>query len=212
MIRLLLFISILVLVIISIGGYITLSFGWLPDNIKNIYNSQFSFITGLASVIGLLAFLSSKKIRSTDFENEELEKLKKLMDTAEKLATLEKNKSQTAKELQNLEKKRKLLEISVRKAGLVLFYQNQNEKYSRIVIDKINKDTELKSAIQEVKDSSDRLLALKEEISNDENIEIINEILIKCNEDQRSIPNDPITMFVGALGESVTNIMKILRI
>uniref|UniRef100_UPI001C402432 hypothetical protein n=1 Tax=Candidatus Thiosymbion oneisti TaxID=589554 RepID=UPI001C402432 len=139
--------------------------------------TQFSFVTGLASVLGLLAFASSRKIKSTDFEKEELEKLKGLMNAAEELEAIERSKVRTEQELSDLDKKKKLMEVSIRKAGLALFYQEQYRKYADIVLGKVEEDGELKDALKEVREARGRLVAVKEEIAEDENVQIINEIL-----------------------------------
>jgi cell shape-determining protein MreC len=86
--RVIIFLAIVVLIIISIGGYVASSAGWLSEELSNLYTSHFSFVTGIASVVGLLAFASTKKIRSTDFESEELEKLQSLMKAAQDLESL----------------------------------------------------------------------------------------------------------------------------
>ena len=198
MFRLIIFIVIVLLIIISIGGYVASYAGWLSSELASLYTTHFSFVTGLASVIGLLAFVSTKKIRSTDFESEELEKLKSLMKAAEELQTIELNKSQTEKQLLELERKKKLMEISVKKTGLILFYKSQIERYEPVIKQKIESDTELKLAVKESIEARERLKSLNEEIESDENIEIIKSILEK----QEPI-TDPILFAIDMLAKSI---------
>lgn len=179
MFRLIIFIAITLLIFITIGGYVASHAGWLSNDLASLYSTHFSFVTGLASIISLLAFVSSKKIRSTDFESEELEKLQSLMKAAEDLQAMELNKSQTEKQLLELERKKKLMEISVKKTGLVLFYKNQVERYDPIIKQKIESDAELKVAIKESLEARERLKSLNEDIESDENVEIIKSILEK---------------------------------
>lgn len=207
MFRILLFIAIVILIIISIGGYIASSAGWLSDDLSNLYNTHFSFVTGLASVVGLLAFASSRKIRSTDFETEELEKLQNLMKAAEELEQLETNKNQTEQQLLELERRRKVMELSVKKAGLVLFYQSQIERYEPVILDKVKKDDELKVAVKELIEAKNRLESLNEEVKTDENSELILSILERQN--HKKLQNDPVLMALDMVAKSLTKFIRI---
>lgn len=209
LIRTLLLIIILGLILITVGGYVADVFKLLPENISKFYDEHFSFVTGVASVIGLLAFASSKKIKSTDFESEEIEKFKSLMKTAEELEAIEQNKAQTAQELKDLELKKKVMEISIKKAGLILFYKEQNRKYSEIVNDKIDNDKELKNAIEEVSESKAKLNALAEEIEQDENIDIIR-VILEENERKNGArePTDPFELLVIKMGKKASELIS----
>lgn len=209
MFRVTIFIAIVFLIILSIGGYIASYAGWLSEDLKNLYGTNFSFVTGLASVIGLLAFASTKKIRSTDFESEELEKLQSLMKAAEDLQAIESNKSQTEKELLELERKKKLMEISVKKAGLVLFYQSQIERYEPIIKQKIENDHELKLAVNESLEARERLKSLGEEIEIDENMELIKSILGKQPPEKIQEINDPIVMAFNSVIKVLDRFIRI---
>jgi len=208
--RKLLFILILMLIFISVGGYVAVSFDLLPEKITNFYNEHFSFVTGIASVIGLLAFTSTSKIKSTDFESEEIEKFKSLIKTAEELEEIEQNKNQTAKDLQNLERKKKVMEISVKKAGLVLFYREQNKKHTEIVKSKIEDDKELKNAIEELIEATSKLSALQEEIESDENVEIIKEILETNMQKNSNEYEDPVVLILNKITKRMASTLSIL--
>lgn len=209
MFRVILFIAIVLLILVSVGGYIASYAGWLSDDLKSLYSTHFSFVTGLASVIGLLAFASTRKIRSTDFESEELEKLQKLMQAAEDLEAVESNKSQTEKQLLDLERKKKLMEISVKKAGLVLFYKSQVERYGPIIEQKIETDDELKLAFKESIDARDRLVSLHEEIESDENVDLIKSILDKQESNKDNDITDPFLLAIDIVSKSLTKFMRI---
>ena len=209
MFRILLFIAIVLLILISVGGYIASYAGWLSDDLKSLYSTHFSFVTGLASVIGLLAFASTRKIRSTDFETEELEKLQNLMKAAEDLQAVESNKSQTEKQLIDLERKKKLMEISVKKAGLVLFYKSQIERYDPIIKQKVDSDEELKLAVKESIEARERLMSLSEEIASDENVELIKSILDKQEPDKIKEITDPVLLAIDVISKSLTKFMRI---
>jgi hypothetical protein len=207
--RLVLFIVIVLLILVSVGGYIASYAGWLSDDLKLFYSTHFSFVTGLASVIGLLAFASTRKIRSTDFETEELEKLQSLMKAAEDLQAIQSNKTQTERQLIDLERKKKLMEISVKKAGLVLFYKNQIERYDPIIKQKIDSDEDLKLAVKESLEARGRLLSLNEEIGSDENVELIKSILDKQKPDKDKNINDPFILAIEMVSKSLTKFMRI---
>ena len=209
MFRVIIFIAIVLLIIISIGGYIASYSGWISEDLKNLYSTNFSFVTGLASVIGLLAFASTRKIRSTDFESEELEKLQNLMKAAEELQAIESNKSQTEKELLELERKKKLMEISVKKAGLVLFYQSQIERYEPVIKQKIEIDHELKLAVKESLEARERLKSLSEEIEIDENMELIKSILEKQEPVKSEEVNDPIILAFNSIIKALDKFIRI---
>jgi hypothetical protein len=209
MFRIIIFVVIVLLIVISIGGYAASYAGWLSDDLTALYKTHFSFVTGLASVIGLLAFVSTRKIRSTDFESEELEKLQNLMKAAEELQAIESNKSQTEKQLLELERKKKLMEISVKKVGLVLFYKSQVERYDPVIKQKIESDDELKRAVKESVEARERLKSLSEEIETDENIELIRSILDKQESEKRNETTDPILLLIEFVGKSLTKLMRI---
>ncbi len=209
MFRVILLILIVLLIGATVGGYIAVSAEWITGKYAEFYDSHFSSVTGIASVIGLLALASTKKIRSTDFETEELDKLKSLMITAEELDSLEKNKDQTAQQLVELERKKKLMELSVQKAGLVLFYKNQLSRYEAIILEKIKNDDDLKSSVNEIMEATSRLFALNEEIDKDENVEIICSILERQNPVAPSINNDPIQFTLNTIEKMVTKFVGI---
>lgn len=209
MFRIILLILIVTLVVITLGGYIGVSAEWVTGEYAEFYNKHFSFITGLASLIGLLAFASTKKIRSTDFEKEELDKLKRLMVAAEELESLEENKNQTTQQLIQLERKKKLMELSVQKAGLVLFYKNQLSRYENIIIEKLNNDANLKEAVSEILEAKLRLSALDEEIEQDENVELIRSILEKQNPMIPNINDDPAQFILQTSQKLVNKLLSI---
>ena len=163
----------------------------------------------MASVIGLLAFASTRKIRSTDFETEELEKLQNLMKAAEDLQAIETNKSQTEQQLIELERKKKLMEISVKKAGLVLFYQNQIERYDPIIGQKFDGDNELKLAVKESIEARVLLKSLGEEIEADENVELIKSILEKQKSDKHYEITDPFLLAIDLVSKSINRFFRI---
>ncbi len=209
MFRIIIFILIILLIIVSLGGYIATSAGWLSDDLTSFYNTHFSFITGLASVVGLLAFSSSRKIKSTDFEKEELDQLQSLMVAAKNLENLETNKTQTEQELLDLERKKKLMELSVKKAGMVLFYKSQLERHETLILNKIEDDKELKLAVKESIDSITKLESLDEEIDKDENSVLIRSILNKHTEKGSFSSNDPIVLAIELASKSLTRFFHI---
>jgi len=205
-----LFVSIVVLIFLTVGGYIATSAGWLSEELASFYKNHFSFVTGLASVVGLLAFASSKKIKSTDFEKEELEKFQRLMSTTNELQDLESNKHQTEQELQELAHRQKIMELSVQKAGMVLFYKHQMERYEPQIIEKIKSDKELGLAVREYKEARSKLNSLNEEIEQDENADLMRQIL-RRHEARESIitPLDAMVDAIELVGKSFGRIFRI---
>ena len=210
MFRIILFISIILLIVLTVGGYIATSAGWLSVELAHFYKSHFSFVTGLASVVGLLAFASSKKIKSTDFEQEELEKLKRLMSTANELEDLESNKYQTEQELQELSHRQKIMELSVQKAGMVLFYKHQLERHEPQILDKIKNDKELGLAVREYTEAQSRLNSLNEEIEQDENADLMRQILRR--HEAREHIESPLDTLVESMELITRAVGKIFRI
>lgn len=200
-----LFFLILSLIIIFVVGYGGVTLNLLPENIANYYTEHFSFVTGLASVIGLLALASSRKIKTTDFESEEIEKFQSILKATKELEEIEQNKSQTTIEIQDLERKRKVMEISVKKAGLVLFYREQLRKSTEVALNKIESDDELKSAIEEFTEASSKLVSLEEEIELDDNVEIIRDLL---NFNKLSLEDDRLSLAGNTASEIVLETIK----
>jgi hypothetical protein len=101
------------------------------------------------------------------------------------------------------------MELSIQKAGLVLFYKNQLERYEPVILSKIKGDHELQVAIKESIEARDKLSSLNEEIEKDENVELIKSILDKQNDENSSQTDDPILLAFDFVSKALTKFMRI---
>ena len=187
-----LIVSIVILsVLYFIVGYIAMYLGFIQ---KEVYYNLSAIIGSIASVCGLLTFGIVKKLNSEDFENVEMDYLKRVSDAANKLNKKKEELASKAEELENSEKEIKKLEIKkqemeflVKKASLSLFLQDQIERKQKKIAEKVESDHELKEILSEIGPLKYKLNKLEQEIKSDPNVDLLEEILFS---EKRAISNE----------------------
>jgi DNA repair ATPase RecN len=187
-----LIVSIVILsVLYFIIGFIAMYFEYIS---KDVYYNLSAIIGSIASVCGLLTLGIVKKLNSDDFENVEMDYLKRASDAAKELNKKKEELASKAEELENSEKEIKKLEIKkqemeflVKKASLSLFLQEQIERNQKKVKEKIESDQELKEILSEIGPLKDKLNKLEQEIKSDPNVDLLEEIIFSG---KRAVSNE----------------------
>lgn len=156
-----------------IGGWIAVKFNLVT---RDDYFAYAGIVGGLASVAGLLA-LTRPAISQSDFKAVELDTLRSVTETAEQLKALQSERIRTAQELDNLEVKKKEMELLVKKASLALFLKEQYSYHERQVLEEVAKNTHLRQSLESAVDSSAKIAALDEEIAVDPNVRQLRQII-----------------------------------
>ena len=199
-----------------IGGWIAVKFGIVT---RDDYFAYAGIVGGLASVAGLLA-LTRPAISQSDFKAVELDTLRSVTETAEQLKALQSERTRTAQELDNLEVKKKEMELLVKKASLALFLKEQYVYHERQVLEEVAKNEHLKKSLQSAVESSAKIAALDEEISVDPNVQQLRQIIDAASRREPTLDEalsdlTPITramfLIVRALSRSIIDVVKIIR-
>jgi len=156
-----------------IGGWIGIKFEWVT---RDDYFAYAGVVGGFASVAGLLA-LTRPSITQSDFEGIELETLRSVTTTAEQLKELQLAHTKTAQELDDLELKKKQMELLVKKASMALFLKEQYSYHERQVLEEVSKNDQLRTALEKAKESAAKIAALDEQIEMDPNARQLREII-----------------------------------
>lgn len=178
-------------VLYFIIGFIAMYFEYIS---KDVYYNLSAIIGSIASVCGLLTLGIVKKLNSDDFENVEMDYLKRASDAAKELNKKKEELASKAEELENSEKEIKKLEIKkqemeflVKKASLSLFLQDQIERNQKKVKEKIESDQDLKDLLSEIGPLKDKLNKLEQEIKSDPNVDLLEEIIFSG---KRTVSNE----------------------
>lgn len=153
----------------------------------------------IASVLGLLSFLRPALTRA-DILNIEAESLKALGEVSSEIKKLEETRSQTATQINDLETQKREMELLVRKASMSLFLKEQYDHQKKLILDHLQKEQKLQTALSELSAVDRKLAALDEEIEKDENVEL----LLKIIKDARTEPS--------ALDTAIENAPPLARI
>ena len=164
---------ILACIVYFIGGWIAAKFGVVT---RDDYFAYAGIVGGLASVAGLLA-LTRPAITQSDFKSAEIEALKSMAATAEQLEKLQSARAQTEQEIDGLAIKKKEMELLVKKASLALFLKEQYWHHERQVVEEVEKNDQLKTALRAASETAEKIRALDEEISVDPNVSQLREII-----------------------------------
>lgn len=156
-----------------IGGWIAVKIGFVT---RDDYFAYAGIVGGLASVAGLLA-LTRPAISQSDFKAVELDTLRSMTETAEQLQVLQSERSRTAQEIDNLEVKKKEMELLVKKASLALFLKEQYSYHERQVLEEVGKNEHLQRSLNSAVEVSAKISALDEEINVDPNVQQLRQII-----------------------------------
>ncbi|MBK7103796.1 MAG: hypothetical protein IPH62_00730 [Ignavibacteriae bacterium] len=206
------------IVIIALGyfifGFVAVLLKWFD---KDLYLTLSAIIGGVASVSGLLAFASSR-LKKEDIENVGIEYFKKVVESSEELKKKEEELQHKEleldtkeKELMELEIKKSEIELLVRKASMALFLKDQFERTQYRINEIKDENKELSKLLLQYVTYKKQLQVLDQEISVDENSEILAEIIAEVNSIKSSSEklNRP-KSFIDAILETSDSILRIL--
>jgi hypothetical protein len=173
---------IVLVVLFFIVGYILVVFNILG---QELYNQIATVLGGLASSIGLLAFVLPS-LRTSDIKNIEIETLKSLAKTAEEIQKKEAELKTRESDISRLELQKEELEFLVKNASLNLFLKEQLERYYETLDKQISNNKEINNTLSEIRELEFKVNELDIEISKNPNTEYIIEILKKARKQRRT--------------------------
>jgi hypothetical protein len=166
-----------------LGGWFAIHFNLFT---KEDYFAYAGIVGGLASVAGLFA-LTRPAITQSDFQALELSTIKSMTETATQLQELESARKRTKGQLVDLEQKKKEMELLVKKASLALFLKEQYVYHEKQVLDEINRNDKLKIELENAHLTSEKLIALNEEIEVNPNVLLLKEIIDSASRRQPTL-------------------------
>lgn len=152
--------------------------------------------------------LGYAKSTARDLEDIEADYLRKVADLREELEIKEKKVMTHTKDIETLEAKKEILELSIERASRILFIKSKKKEFETEINSILLKEKRLIDLIEQVNQMDKDLLRLGEEITTDANVEIINEIISKEGRLKRenpfnifeNLPNNPITALFVLFG------------
>lgn len=186
-------IFIILAVLFFVVGYGLVVFGILG---QALYNQVATIVGGLASILGLLAFVLPG-IKSSDIKTIEVDALKSLAKTAEEIQSKEAELSIKQSDITRLELQKQELEFLVKKASLNLFYKDQMERSYEALERLISENKEISRIISEVQELEYKVGELDLEIEKSPNTDSILKIIEEARKHRRTsvelkTPFDPI--------------------
>lgn len=173
---------IVLVVLFFIVGYVLVVFKILD---QELYNQIATILGGLASTVGLLAFVLPS-LRTSDIKNIELDTLKSLAKTAEEIQKKEAELKTRESDISRLELQKKELEFLVKKASLNLFFKEQLERYYETLDKQISDNKEINRTLNEIRELEFKISELDIEIDKNPNTEYIIEIIQKARKYRRT--------------------------
>ena len=123
------------------------------------------------------------------------------------IRTLEQEKTKAEGEIEDLDVKKREMELLVRKASFSLFLKERLSYHEKGILDLTHGNSELSRHLEEVQDIRQKLAALNEEIQFDPNVLLLEEIIRTASE--RQVTHDEI---VGSLPISMQIVLSALRL
>ncbi len=173
---------IVIVVLFFIVGYLLVVFDILK---QPLYNQISTILGGLASTIGLLAFVLPS-LRTSDIKNIEIDTLKSLAKTAEEIQKKEAELKTRESDILRLELQKEELEFLVKKASLNLFFKEQLERYYETLDKQISNNKEINRTLNEIKELEFKVNELDIEIDQNPNTEYIIEIIKKAKKHRKT--------------------------
>jgi hypothetical protein len=195
---------IVLVVLFFLVGYILVVLNILE---QKTYNQIATILGGLASTVGLLAFVLPS-LRTSDIKNIELDTLKSLAKTAEEIQKKEAELKTREGDISRLELQKEELEFLVKKASLNLFFKEQLERYYETLDKQISNNKEINRTLSEIRELEFKVSELDIEIDKNPNTEYIIEIIKKARnyrrtEIQLTTPLDGIFKTIDSLLKSL---------
>lgn len=197
---------IVLVVLFFLIGYILVVFNVLE---QNLYNQIATILGGLASTVGLLAFVLPS-LRTSDIKNIELDTLKSLAKTAEEIQKKEAELKTRESDISRLELQKEELEFLVKKASLNLFFKEQLERYYETLDKQVSNNKEINRTLSEIRDLEFKVSELDIEIDKNPNTENIIEIIKKARNYRRT--EIQITTPFDSFFKGIDSIVKALLI
>lgn len=194
---------IILVVLFFIVGYIFVVLGKLE---QTVYNQIATIAGGLASTVGLLAFVLPS-LKTSDIKSIELNTLKSLAKTAEEIQKKETELNIKQNDLTQLELQKQELEFLVKKASLNLFFKEQLERYYETLDKQISYNKEISRTISEIRELEYKISELDIEIDKSPNTENILQI-IKEARNHRKTSIEILSPF-DALAYALSRVFKI---
>lgn len=173
---------IVLVVLYFIVGYVLVVLKILE---QDMYNQVATVLGGLASTVGLLAFVLPS-LRTSDIKNIELDTLKSLAKTAEEIQKKEAELKTRESDISRLELQKEELEFLVKKASLNLFFKEQLERYYETLDKQISSNKEINRTLNEIRELEFKVSELDIEIDKNPNTEYIIEIIKKARNYRRT--------------------------
>ncbi|WP_157811730.1 hypothetical protein [Tenacibaculum sp. SZ-18] len=173
---------IILVVLFFLAGYVLVVFDILE---QTLYNQIATILGGLASTVGLLAFVLPS-LRTSDIKNIELDTLKSLAKTAEEIQKKEAELKTRESDISRLELQKEELEFLVKKASLNLFFKEQLERYYETLDKQISNNKEITRTLNEIRELEFKVSELDIEIDENPNTEYIIEIIKKARKYRRT--------------------------
>ena len=180
-----------------LGGWAAVHLSWIA---RDDYFLFAGIVGALASVVGLISFVRPPPSR-INLKDLELESLQSITAMTERIHTLEQEKAKTEGEIEDLDIKKKEMELLVRKASFSLFLKERLSYHEKQILELTRGDMELSRHLEEVQDIRQKLTVLNEEIQSDPNVLVLEEIIRTASERQLThddvVENLPISMQVA---------------
>ncbi|WP_165750533.1 hypothetical protein [Cellulophaga sp. Z1A5H] len=173
---------IVLVVLFFIVGYILVVLNILE---QEVYNQLATILGGLASTVGLLAFVLPS-LRTSDIKNIEIDTLKSLAKTAEEIQKKEAELKTRESDISRLELQKEELEFLVKKASLNLFFKEQLERYYETLDKQVSNNKEINRTLNEIRELEFKVSELDIEIDKNPNTEYIIEIIKKARNYRRT--------------------------
>ena len=158
-------------------GWLAVQLDWLPRDDYLLYAGM---VGALASVIGLVSFIRPPMSR-VDLRSLEIDSLQSMVTLIKDMGRLEREKTKAEGEIEDLDVRRKEMEILVRKASLSLFLKEQLSYHERQILEIMRGDLHLSRHLEDVKDIKQKLTTINEEIDSDPNVSLLQDIIITAS-------------------------------
>lgn len=208
-----------VLLTYFIIGFLAANNLWISWFDLNIYYSIGTVVGGIASVCGLIG-LASEKSTAKDLEDIEADYLRKIADLREELEIKERQIMTQTKDIQFLEGKKEILNLSILRASKILFLQTKLREKEKYVNELLIKENKILRIIAEIAKHKLELNKLGEEVKLDKNVEIIKELLKSEKSTGKArdtgifekLPSNPISAIILILSRTVKIYVDLVRI
>jgi len=173
------FCNILVLLSVAyfiIGGILV----YLEKLLLTYYLNGMAIVGFIMTVVCIYA-LTKPVITQSDLEQLETSSLMSITKTVGELKELQTNKNSTQVEIIDLERRRKEMELLIKKASMALFFREQINYNERRIISEVNKNEIIRTSLLELEEVTAKLKALDEEIALDPEVEFLRSILTEAS-------------------------------